>query len=95
MEYLPREIINIILEYTGVIKYRNGKYMNQILRDDIRYHMIKTISKPIESHIPGGFYCSLHFSSGYDVDWSILFQNQNFVTYRFITRSREAYYLRW
>ena len=28
--YLPKELINIILEYDGKIKYRNGIYMNQL-----------------------------------------------------------------
>ena len=43
MNVLPLEIIHHILEYTGKIKYRNGKYMNQIATDDDRYKILQTI----------------------------------------------------
>ena len=45
MNLLPSEIVHRILEYDGRIKYRNGKYMNRICKDDERYKMIKTIPK--------------------------------------------------
>lgn len=31
--YLPKELINIILEYDRRIRYRNGKYINQLNLD--------------------------------------------------------------
>ena len=43
MVLLPLEIVHRILEYDGRIKPRNGKYMNQIAQDDIRYEMLKQI----------------------------------------------------
>jgi len=43
MNLLPLEIIHHILEYDGRIKYRNGKYMNQIAQDDDRYHLLRKI----------------------------------------------------
>ena len=41
MNLLPLEIVHRILEYDGRIKYRNGKYTNQIAQDDVRYKMLK------------------------------------------------------
>ena len=43
MNLLPLEIVHRILEYDGRIKYRHGKYMNQIASDDERYKMLLTI----------------------------------------------------
>ena len=40
-DLLPLEIVHRILEYDGKIKYRHGKYMNQIAQDDVRYKMLK------------------------------------------------------
>ena len=39
MNLLPLELIHRILEYDGRIKHRHGKYMNQICKDDYRYHL--------------------------------------------------------
>jgi len=43
MNRLPLEIVHRILEYDGRIKYRHGKYMNQIAQDDDRYQMLLTM----------------------------------------------------
>ena len=43
MNLLPVELVHRILEYDGRIKYRHGKYMNQIAQDDDRYKMLQGI----------------------------------------------------
>ena len=45
MNQFPLEIVHRILEYDGRIKYRHGKYMNQIASDDERYKMLQTVPK--------------------------------------------------
>lgn len=37
---LPEDIIRMILSYDTVLRYRNGKYMNQIAQSDPRNDMI-------------------------------------------------------
>jgi hypothetical protein len=44
-DLLPLELVNRILEYDGRIKYRHGKYMNQIAQDDDRYKILLTVPK--------------------------------------------------
>ena len=50
-EKLPQEIVDKILEYTGKIKLRNGRYMNQISKTDTRYDLLKTIPTKIYNQI--------------------------------------------
>jgi hypothetical protein len=40
---IPFEILAIIFEYDGRIKYKNGKYVNIIHKNDERYNMITPI----------------------------------------------------
>jgi len=42
---LPLDIVNIILSYDNVIRYRNGKYINQIEESDPRKQMITGVPK--------------------------------------------------
>jgi hypothetical protein len=41
--YIPKELLNIILEYDGRIKYKNGKYVNIIHKNDYRYNIIQKV----------------------------------------------------
>ena len=41
--YIPKELLNIILEYDGRINYKNGKYVNILHKNDIRYNIIKSV----------------------------------------------------
>jgi hypothetical protein len=40
IKYIPKELLHIILEYDGRIKYRNGKYVNILHKNDVRYSII-------------------------------------------------------
>jgi len=43
----PEDIVNHILSYTGMVIERNGKYMCQIDKNDMRYAILETISREI------------------------------------------------
>ena len=48
-QYIPKDALNIILEYYGRIKYKNGEYVNVLHKEDYRYNIIKPfITKKME-----------------------------------------------
>ena len=66
---LPKDILHIILDYSGKIKYRKGKYINCIETADERYsiivpviakklHVLKTI---VVDSTDNGFYLEFSF----------------------------------
>jgi len=68
-QYIPNELLDIILAYDGRIKYKKGKYVNIIHKNDERYDIIiPVISKKIEimkkAEIHGsGFYFVSEFET--------------------------------
>ena len=69
--YIPKDILHIILEYDGRIKYKNGKYVNVIHKNDERYNMITSIIRKkmvilnnIDLRGPRFFY----FQFGFNID---------------------------
>lgn len=44
---LPNEIIQTIINYTDVIVYRYGKYINRLNKTDYRCDLLKRIPRPI------------------------------------------------
>jgi hypothetical protein len=47
--YIGKDVLDIILEYDGRIKYKKGKYINILHKNDSRYNIITPIiNKKIE-----------------------------------------------
>lgn len=44
---LPREVVFIIIEFCGIVKCRNCKYMYQISTDDVRYNLLQQIPNKV------------------------------------------------
>lgn len=45
--YLPNELVHIIINYTDVIVYRHGKFLNRLNKSDNKYHLVNSIPRPI------------------------------------------------
>ena len=73
---VPEELIHIILSYDGRIKYKDGKYVNIIHKNDERYNIITPIiSKKIKimqkiKFSESGFY----FDSGFNLLWAWIYR---------------------
>ena len=46
IEKLPIELKKLIFSYIGIYKLRNGVYMKQIEKNDLRYNLLDKIPKP-------------------------------------------------
>ena len=89
---LPIELINIIINYTDIVVYRHGKYLNRIKKDDERYRIIETINKPISV---GNFtkIFKFTFHNGFEKKYILMEQkydqntNKHYLTQKIIIKS--------
>ena len=44
-QHIPNDIVKILLQFDGRIKYRNGQYVDTIDRNDDRYAMLDKLTK--------------------------------------------------
>ena len=66
---IPKDLLHIILEYDGRIKYRHGKYVDIIHKRDYRYNIVAPVMhKKMEImkhvHLNG---TSFYFDFGFDM----------------------------
>ena len=71
--YIPKDVLHIILDYDGKIKYKNGKYVNVIHKNDERYNIIRpVISKKMvimkNIDLRGQ---DFYFEFGFDIDFRV------------------------
>ena len=90
--YIPKELLNLILEYDGRIKYRKGEYVNIIHKYDKRYNTITPlihkkmeIIKTIQLEEGQGFYFEFRFDicneSGLCYEYNFSYKNKFEICY--------------
>ena len=91
MNLLPLDIIHHIIKYDGRIKYRNGKYINQIMHDDYRYKMLQSIPK-IKSCYQDPLYMTISFNKQYRFEkFETTWNNENPWIFSYITYEESIY----
>ena len=62
MDKFPQDILNLILEFDGRIKYRKGEYINCISKNDYRYNILSKLKIPTPAKYTGTT-CAMFWST--------------------------------
>jgi hypothetical protein len=90
---LPDVLINKIINYTNVITYRDGKYIDKISKNDERYKLLEKISRPIKVGNKKVLLKLMNYSNyephGYFIEY--IFDNNIKVTIKFMVRTTDGF----
>ena len=90
---LPDVLINKIINYTNVITYRYGKYINKISKKDERYKLLDKIPRPIKVGNKKVLLRLMNYSHyethGYFIEY--IFDNNIKVTIKFMVRTTDGF----
>jgi len=100
MKNLPTDILNVILEFDGRIKYRKGEYVNCISKNDYRYNILSKLKIPIPVKYTMDNDCShkehfeyfINFNDLYTLSvWNVIYNPPNKIQYFFYKNSNTFY----
>ena len=90
---LPDVLINKIINYTNVITYRDGKYIDKISKNDERYKLLEKISRPIKVGNKKVLLKLMNYSNyepyGYFIEY--IFEDYIKITIKFVVRTTDGY----
>ena len=92
-KFLPLVLINKIINYTNVITYRDGKYIDKISKNDERYKLLEKISRPIKVGNKKVLLKLMNYSNyephGYFIEY--IFEDYIKITIKFVVRTIDGY----
>ena len=92
-KFLPDVLKNKIINYTNVITYRDGKYIDKISKNDERYKLLEKISRPIKVGNKKVLLKLMNYSNyephGYFIEY--IFDSNIKVTIKFMVRTTDGF----
>ena len=104
MEKFPNDIINLILQFDGRIKYRKGKYINCISKNDYRNNILSKLKIPTPVKYTMKYDCnhkehfeySINFNEKYKLSvWNIIYNPPNKIQYFFHKINDPNIFYKW
>jgi len=91
--FLPDVLIHKIINYTNVLSYRHGKYIDKISKDDKRYKLLGKIPRPIkvgpDKVLLKLLDYSLHEPHGYFIEY--IYDDYIKATIKFVIRTTDGF----
>ena len=104
MNKFPKDIINLILEFDGRIKYKRGKYINCIPNNDYRYALLSNLQIPAPVQYTMDYDCShvehfeyfINFNELYRLNvWNVPYNPPNKIQYFFYKINDYNIWYKW
>jgi hypothetical protein len=100
MDKFPQDIVNLIIQYDGRIKYTKGKYVNCISKNDYRYNILSQLKIPLPAKGTMENDCThkehfeyyIKFNENYTLSvWNVIYNPPNKIQYFFYKNSNTFY----
>lgn len=104
MDKFPQDILNLILQFDGRIKYRRGEYVNCISKNDYRYNILSKlkIPTPVKYTMDNDCTHQEHFEYSINLDevytmsvWNVIYNPPNKIQYFLYKKNAVSVFYKW